>query len=131
MLTIIEALPGIRLGFFPTPLTEARHLSSVLGGPRIIIKREDLNGLALGGNKCRKLEFILAEAKRQGADATDELVTQLKEQNIEAHYVVLANGGGRTQAGLFLGSKYLGAHYQVIGISVLRNRDDAIPAVVA
>ena len=69
MIPAIEKLPRVRLGCYPTPLIEARHLSSVLGGPRIFIKREDLSGLALGGNKCRRLEFILAEAKKQGADA--------------------------------------------------------------
>ena len=69
MIASVENLPRLRLGFYPTPLTEARHLSSILGGPRILIKREDLSGLASGGNKCRMLEFILAEAKKQGADA--------------------------------------------------------------
>jgi len=238
MLPGIENLPRIRLGVYPTPLTEAKHLSSILGGPRIFIKREDLSGLALGGNKCRQLEFILAEAKKQGADAVistassqsnfclqlaaaarklglkpsfvlvkgvhietqgnlllnnildsdveileltdireifgdivsermdkvaddlraqgykpfivrhtipdisailcsvgwvnaaDELIIQLKEQNIGAQYVVLANGGGATQAGLVLGSKYLKANYKVIGISVFRNKDAAVEAVI-
>ena len=238
MLPAVENIPRIELGFYPTPLTEARHLSSILGGPRILIKREDLSGLALGGNKCRKLEFILAEAKKQGANAVvstassqsnfclqaaaagrklgmkasfvlikgvhvetqgnlllqnildsdieileltdirdalggvvsekmdtiadglrargykpfimrhtipdisailgavgwvaaaDELITQLKEQNIDAQYVVLANGGGSTQAGLVLGSRYLSANYEVIGISVLNNKDAAAAAVI-
>jgi len=238
MLPSVEKLPRIRLGFYPTPLTEAQHLSSLLGGPRIFIKREDLNGLALGGNKCRMLEFILAEAKEQGANAVistassqsnyclqlaaagrklgmkpsfvlvkgvhtetqgnlllhnildsdveileladlrdifgdvvsekmervaddlrargykpfilrhtipdksailgtvgwvnaaDELITQLKEQNIEAQYVVLANGGGATQAGLVLGSKYLMANYEIIGISVFDDADAAVKAVI-
>ncbi len=239
MIAAIEALPRIKLGFFPTPLTEAQRLSSVLGGPRIFIKREDLSGLALGGNKCRKLEFILAEARRQGADAVistassqsnfclqlaaagrklgmkpsfilvkgvhietqgnlllhnildsdveileisniedifgdvvsermdriagelsrkgyrpfimrhvlpdisavlgvvgwvnaaEELAAQLKETNIKADYVVLACGGMGTQAGLLLGSKYIGADYKVIGISVLKGRNDAIQALMA
>jgi len=65
----IDKLPRVKLGFYPTPITEAQHLSSVLGGPRILIKREDLTGLALGGNKCRKLEFIMALVKEQGYDA--------------------------------------------------------------
>ena len=69
MISAVRNLPRISLGFYPTPLAEARHLSSALGGPRILIKREDLTGLALGGNKCRKLEFILAQAKQQGANA--------------------------------------------------------------
>jgi 1-aminocyclopropane-1-carboxylate deaminase/D-cysteine desulfhydrase-like pyridoxal-dependent ACC family enzyme len=211
----------------------------VLGGPRIFIKHEDLSGLALGGNKCRRLEFILAEAKRQGADvvistagsqsnycvqvaaaarrlkmkpsfvlvrgihnepqgnlllqdilgsdieileltdimevlvkggpvsqkmdrmaedlrangynpfiirhdipdpsailspvgwvnAADELTTQLRDRNIEAGYVVVANSGGVTQAGLVLGLKYLGTNYEVIGISNLRKKDAAAVAV--
>lgn len=234
MLPNIENLPRISLGFYPTPLTEAKHLSSVLDGPRIFIKREDLSGLALGGNKCRKLEFILAEAKKQGANAVistassqsnyclqiaaagrklgmkpsfvlikgvhtetqgnlllqnildsvveileltdireafgevvsekmdrvaddlrgrgykpfvlrhtlpdisavlgavgwvkaaEELITQLKDRNIDAQYVVLANGGGDTQAGLALGSKYLKANYKITGISVLDNKDSAV-----
>ncbi len=69
MIPSIERLPRLKLGFYPTPLSDARHLSSVLGGPRILIKREDLTGLALGGNKCRMQEFILGYAREQGYDA--------------------------------------------------------------
>lgn len=242
MIPAIENLPRISLGFYPTPLSEARHLSAVLGGPRILIKRDDLSGLALGGNKCRCFEFILAEAKKQGADAVistassqsnwclqlaaagrklgmkasfvlrkgvhistqgnlllhnildsdveildipdiggeapeateatvsakmdrvaddlrargykpfivrsslpdisiilasvgwvnaaDELITQLKDQNMDAQYVIVANGSGMTQAGLVLGSKYLGANYNVIGIAVSLNTDAAEAEVI-
>jgi len=63
MIPSIAKLPRISLGNYPTPLTEAHHLSAALGGPRIIIKRDDLTGLALGGNKCRKLEFVMAARK--------------------------------------------------------------------
>lgn len=59
--------PRISLGFFPTPWQEAKNLSNYLGGPRIFIKREDHSGLALGGNKVRKLEYILADALAQEA----------------------------------------------------------------
>lgn len=238
MIPAIENLPRISLGFYPTPLAEARHLSSVLGGPRILIKREDLSGLALGGNKCRKLEFILAQVKKQGAnavvstagaqsnfclalaaaasklgmkssfvvikgvhvetqgnlllhnildsdvdilettnidetrgrvvsekmdkaaedlrargynpfiirhtipdisailsvvgsiDTADELTTQLKEQNIDAQYVVVANHGGGTQAGLVLGLKHLSVDCKVIGMSIVRNENAAKAAVI-
>jgi len=238
MIPAVENIPRINLGFYPTPITEAQHLSSILGGPRILIKREDLSGVALGGNKCRKHEFILAEAKKQGANAVistassqsnfclqvaaaarrldikasfillrgvhnevqgnlllhnildsdieiieltdiheawgrlvsermeavaddlqnrgykpfimrhiipdisailgtvgwvaaaDELITQFKDQDIKANYVVLANGGGGTQAGLVLGLKYLKANCDVIGISVLNNKDAAKTAVI-
>jgi D-cysteine desulfhydrase len=52
----------------PTPLEPLRHLSKALGGPEIWIKRDDLTGLASGGNKTRKLEFLVADALAKGAD---------------------------------------------------------------
>jgi len=64
----IVKLPRVILGQWPTPLHELPHLSATLGGPRIFIKRDDLNGLALGGNKCRKLEYELGDAKQRGID---------------------------------------------------------------
>ncbi|HKQ62839.1 MAG TPA: D-cysteine desulfhydrase family protein [Candidatus Polarisedimenticolaceae bacterium] len=65
---LTEHLPRIRLGQLPTPLHELPRLSQALGGPRLLIKRDDQTGLAAGGNKTRKLEFSLAEARRQGCD---------------------------------------------------------------
>ena len=62
----IPRLP--RFAHLPTPIEELPRLSSALGGPRILIKRDDQTGLAFGGNKTRKLEFLLAEAKAQNAD---------------------------------------------------------------
>lgn len=64
----LENIPRESLGFFPTPLVELTKLSKKLDGPRIFMKRDDNTGLALGGNKTRKLEFILADALAQGAD---------------------------------------------------------------
>ena len=60
--------PRIALGHFPTPLDPLPRLSAELG-VEILLKRDDLTGLALGGNKIRKLEMLLAEAVRAGADA--------------------------------------------------------------
>ncbi|MCW5699240.1 MAG: D-cysteine desulfhydrase [Rhodospirillales bacterium] len=57
-----------RFAHLPTPLEPLTRLSEALGGPRLFIKRDDSTGLALGGNKTRKLEFLIAEAKDQGAD---------------------------------------------------------------
>lgn len=58
-----------RLNFahLPTPVEELPRLSEHLGGPRLLIKRDDQTGLAFGGNKTRKLEFLVAEAQAQGA----------------------------------------------------------------
>lgn len=64
----LETLPRIDLAHLPTPLDEAPRLSVALKAPRIFIKRDDLTGLALGGNKVRKLEFVMADAVQKGAD---------------------------------------------------------------
>jgi len=60
--------PKASLGFFPTPLVEMKKLSRYLGGPQIWIKRDDQTGLAFGGNKARKLEYLLGEALENGCD---------------------------------------------------------------
>jgi L-cysteate sulfo-lyase len=64
----IGKLPRVRLAILPTPLEDAPRLSKMLGGPRILFKRDDSNGFALGGNKARKLEFLIADAMEKGAD---------------------------------------------------------------
>lgn len=58
----------VSLGFFPTPIERLDRLSKYLGGPEIWIKRDDQTGLATGGNKTRKLEFLAADALARGAD---------------------------------------------------------------
>ena len=63
----LTSLPRVRLAHLPTPLEEAPFLSAALGGPRIFIKRDDCTGLALGGNKTRKLEYLIADAQSHGA----------------------------------------------------------------
>ncbi|RLB67803.1 MAG: D-cysteine desulfhydrase family protein [Deltaproteobacteria bacterium] len=65
----LQNFPKISLGFFPTPLVELSRLSKVLEGPTIFMKRDDQTGLALGGNKTRKLEYILGDAIAQGCDS--------------------------------------------------------------
>jgi D-cysteine desulfhydrase family pyridoxal phosphate-dependent enzyme len=62
-----NAFQRVRLGTLPTPLHELPYLSAALGGPRIFIKRDDLTGLALGGNKTRMLEYLIGDALSQAA----------------------------------------------------------------
>jgi len=64
----IARVPRVSLATLPTPLHEVPRFSEALGGPRIFIKRDDLTGLAFGGNKTRMFEFLLAKAKEAGAD---------------------------------------------------------------
>jgi D-cysteine desulfhydrase len=61
------ALPRLHFAHLPTPVETLPRLSEALGGPHLLIKRDDQTGLAFGGNKTRKLEFLLAEAREQGA----------------------------------------------------------------
>ena len=61
--------PRVELGTFPTPLDSCPRLSEAVGGPPIYIKRDDLTGLALGGNKTRNLEFQIGSALAQGCDS--------------------------------------------------------------
>ncbi len=64
----LSRFPRIRLVHGPTPLEPMRRLGALLGGPNLWIKRDDCTGLAGGGNKTRKLEFLIAEAEAQGCD---------------------------------------------------------------
>ncbi len=58
----------IRFAHLPTPVQELKRLADSLGGPRLLIKRDDQTGLATGGNKTRKLEFLVADAVAKGCD---------------------------------------------------------------
>jgi D-cysteine desulfhydrase family pyridoxal phosphate-dependent enzyme len=224
-LPLISTLPRLRLAQLPTPLEEARRLSEALGGPRILLKRDDLTGVALGGNKVRKLEFVIGRAIAEGMDslvvcggfqsnlariaaaigsrlglhvvlvlggepgeprlptgnllldrlygvtvhtvdtsprwefgtmvedvaedlrrqgrrpfviplggsgpegmagyvsATEELLAQLAELAVQPSRLYVAVGSGGTFSGLVLGALNQRASYQVVGISVSRNRD--------
>jgi L-cysteate sulfo-lyase len=71
----------IRITHAPTPLEPMRRLTELLGGPNLWIKRDDCTGLATGGNKTRKLEFLMADALAQGADT---VITQGATQSNHA-----------------------------------------------
>ncbi len=64
----LDRLPRYSLGFFPTPIHSLPNLSRRLGGPTLWVKRDDQTGLATGGNKTRKLEFLVGEAVKANAD---------------------------------------------------------------
>jgi D-cysteine desulfhydrase family pyridoxal phosphate-dependent enzyme len=64
----LQGFPRLHLGFFPTPLERLGTLGARLGHEALYIKRDDLTGLSLGGNKARSLEFLLGDAVKLGAD---------------------------------------------------------------
>ncbi len=65
---LLTRFPRVNLSHAPTPLEPLDQLHRALGGPRLWIKRDDCTGLAQGGNKSRKLEFLVADALAQGCD---------------------------------------------------------------
>ncbi len=61
-------IPRLQFAHLPTPIETLPRLTKELNGPQLLVKRDDQTGLAFGGNKTRKLEFLVAEAQAQGAD---------------------------------------------------------------
>jgi len=61
-------IPRLHFAHLPTPVEALPALSAHLNGPRLLVKRDDQTGLAFGGNKTRKLEFLTADAQARGAD---------------------------------------------------------------
>lgn len=84
---LLSRFPRVSLGHLDTPLEPMPRLSAALGGPSLWIKRDDCTGLATGGNKTRKLEFLMAEAQAEGADT---VVTQGATQSNHARQTAAA-----------------------------------------
>jgi D-cysteine desulfhydrase family pyridoxal phosphate-dependent enzyme len=135
---LTDSVPRVRLGQLPTPIEALPHLSKALGGPRLLVKRDDLTGLAEGGNKTRKLEFSVGEALRQGADT---LVTLGAVQSNHARqtaaaaarcglHCVLVLGGDPPAAenGNLLLDRLLGAEVVLTG---RRRREEVAQSVMA
>lgn len=83
----LSRFPRVRLCHAPTPLEPMPRLSALLGGPKLWIKRDDCTGLATGGNKTRKLDFLMGEALERGADC---VVTQGAVQSNHVRQTVAA-----------------------------------------
>lgn len=81
----LARFPRLHFAHLPTPLEPLTNLSRHLGGPNIWIKRDDCTGLAGGGNKTRKLEFLMADAEARGADT---IITQGATQSNHARQTV-------------------------------------------
>jgi D-cysteine desulfhydrase family pyridoxal phosphate-dependent enzyme len=95
----IESLPRFPLAQLPTPLASLKNFRQFFGGPELFIKRDDLTGLALGGNKARKLEFLVGHALAQGADT---LVTLGGAQSNHCRQTVAAAAAAGLQCELIL-----------------------------
>lgn len=85
--TTLAGFERVSLGHFPTPLEPMDRLSEMLGGPRLWVKRDDCTGLSSGGNKTRKLEYLMADALALGADV---VITQGATQSNHARQTAAA-----------------------------------------
>jgi L-cysteate sulfo-lyase len=84
---LLSRHPRVSLAHLPTPLEFLPRLTNHLGGPKIFVKRDDCTGLGTGGNKTRKLEFLMAEARSQGATT---VITQGAVQSNHARQTAAA-----------------------------------------
>jgi len=83
----LSKFPRVSLGHLNTPLEPLPRLSALLGGPSLFVKRDDCTGLATGGNKTRKLEFLMADAQAKDADT---VITQGATQSNHARQTAAA-----------------------------------------
>jgi len=133
-----DTLPKASLGYFPTPLIELTRLSKTLGGPNIYMKRDDNTGLALGGNKTRKLEYIMGDALAKGADTVitagaiqsnhcRQTAGAAASLGLECHLVLGGKKPEQPQGNLLLDKVY-GCHIHWTGEN---RKGEDIPALVA
>jgi D-cysteine desulfhydrase family pyridoxal phosphate-dependent enzyme len=93
----------VHLAQLPTPVEKLNRLTTLLGGPKLWIKRDDQTGLGLGGNKTRKLEFLVAEALQQGCDV---LLTAGAAQSNHCRQTAAAAAKVGLRCELVLGGKH-------------------------
>jgi D-cysteine desulfhydrase family pyridoxal phosphate-dependent enzyme len=115
----------VTLAFVPTPVEPLPHLTDALGGPRIFVKRDDLTGLALGGNKARKLDRICADAVARGCDVlvtgggiqsnhVRQTAAAARRIGLDCHAVLGDADGGEQPSGNHLLDVLLGATIDIV-----------------
>jgi D-cysteine desulfhydrase family pyridoxal phosphate-dependent enzyme len=126
----IDAVPRVRLAHLPTPLEPCPRLSAALGGPEIWIKRDDLTGLAFGGNKTRQLEFLFADVLAEGADTVvagaytqsnwcRQMTAAAKKLGLEVALVLLHGEKGPALQGNLLLDRLMGADVTVVELDTM------------
>ena len=132
----IAAFPRTTLAHLPTPLEKASGLTRMLGGPEIWLKRDDCTGLAVGGNKTRKLEFLMGDALATDADSVltfgalqsnhaRQTAAAASRLGLSCHLILVAEMGDREndwyQSGNVLLDELLGAH-----VHPVRSEEEAV-----
>ncbi len=123
----IDAWPRVHLAHLPTPLEPCPRLGAALGGPKIWLKRDDLTGLAFGGNKTRQLEFVFAEILARGADTVvagaytqsnwcRQMTAAARKLGLEVALVLLHGEKGPALQGNLLLDRLMGAEVTVVDL---------------
>lgn len=121
----VDREPRVPLAFLPTPLHDLPRLGKELGGPRILVKRDDQTGLALGGNKTRVLEFVMGDVLRSGATTIiaaayaqsnycRQVAAAAAQLGIKCHLVLRAGIKSDSWQGNLLLDKLLGAEIHLV-----------------
>ena len=135
----IDALPRVRLAHLPTPLDHCPRLGEALGGVDVWIKRDDLTGLAFGGNKTRQLEFLFADILAQGADTVvagaytqsnwcRQITGAAKKLGLEVALVLLHGEKGPALQGNLLLDVLMGADVTVVDLDSMERLTPVLEA---
>ena len=138
----IDALPRVRLAHLPTPLERCPRLSAALGGPDIWIKRDDLTGLAFGGNKTRQLEFLFADILAAGADTVvagaytqsnwcRQITGAARKLGLEVALLLLHGEKGPALQGNLLLDRLMGAEVTVVDLASMEDLTPRLEAKAA
>jgi D-cysteine desulfhydrase family pyridoxal phosphate-dependent enzyme len=135
----IAAIPRIRFASLPTPLEHCPRLSKTLGGPDIFVKRDDLTGLAFGGNKTRQLEFLFADILKQKPDAViagaytqsnwcRQITAASAKLGIKAHLILIHGVKGPAPQGNLLLDRLMGAEIKVVKLDDMHDLQPLLEA---
>jgi len=123
----IGRLDRVRLAHLPTPLDFCPRLTEALGGPKIYVKRDDMTGLAFGGNKTRQLEFLFADILKSGADTIvagaytqsnwcRQITAAAAKQGLRVSLVLVHGVKGPARQGNLLLDYLMGADVEIVDI---------------
>jgi len=135
----VGRVPRVPLAHLPTPLEEMPRFSKMLGGPPVLIKRDDCTGLAMGGNKTRHNEFIFGHAVEQGADMfvwgagvqsnnCRQTAAACAKLGLECRLVLSRSHFADEMQGNLLLDHLLGAKVQIVDAKIGPDLDEAIAA---
>jgi len=138
----VAKLPRVDLAHLPTPLEEAPRFAERIGGTRLFIKRDDCTGLLFGGNKTRHNEFLLADARRQGADLLvwgagiqsnncRQTAAACAKLGLECHLYLSRTTHGEDVQGNLLLDYLMGARVHIVDATMGPEMDDLLQARAA